>query len=71
MDLFRHSPQEGRDRPSGIVGMTVSEETYGGGGASGPPIVEFLALGTAITELGADDPRHAPPKPRIVVSLDR
>ena len=56
-----------------IVGMTVDESTYGGAGASGPPIVEFTALGTAIAPLAPGDPRRAPtpPKPRLVVPLDR
>ena len=53
--------------------MTVEESTYGGQGASGPPIVEFTALGTAIAPLVESDPRRkvAPPKPRLVVPLDR
>jgi uncharacterized protein YbjQ (UPF0145 family) len=66
-DLFKMN----LDTAKGIVGMTVSESTYGGGSASGPPIVEFTALGTAIALLGDNDPRHAPPQPKIVVSLDR
>ncbi len=72
-DLFKAFPRGTRDCPTGIVGMTVAEDTYGGGGASGPPIVEFTALGTAIAPLGADDPRRGagPPKPQLVVSLDR
>lgn len=32
------------DTPTGILGMTVSEATYGGQAASGPPIVELIAL---------------------------
>ena len=53
--------------------MTVSEATYGGSGASGPPIVEFTALGTAIAPLADDDPRRRLPKlkPTVVVPLDR
>ena len=53
--------------------MTVSESTYGGVGASGLPIVEFTALGTAVAPLAHGDPRRmvAPPKPHVVVSLDR
>jgi uncharacterized protein YbjQ (UPF0145 family) len=72
-DLFKEWPRGSPDCPTGIVGMTVSEAVYGGAGASGPPIVEFTALGTAIAPLAADDPRRklAPPKPRIVVPLDR
>ena len=53
--------------------MTVREETYGGSGASGPPIVEFTALGTAIAPLETNDPRRKLPqmKPTVVVPLDR
>ncbi|CAN5318950.1 hypothetical protein BH11MYX1_BH11MYX1_49120 [soil metagenome] len=74
-DLFREWPRGTPDCPTGIVGMTVSEATYGGGGASasGPPIVEFTALGTAIAPLALDDPRRTLPtrKPTVVVPLDR
>lgn len=72
-DLFGAFPKGSKDCPTGIVGMTVEEDTYGGGGASGPPIVEFTALGTAITPLRADDPRRGAglPKPQLVVALDR
>jgi uncharacterized protein YbjQ (UPF0145 family) len=72
-DLFKEFPRRHPDAPSGIVGMTVSESTYGGQAASGPPIVEFLALGTAIAPLDPKDPRRnaAPPRPRLVVPLDR
>jgi len=72
-DLFRDWPRGTPDCPTGIVGMTVSEATYGGSGASGPPIVEFTALGTAIAPLDAGDPRRALPqmKPTVVVPLDR
>ncbi len=72
-DLFQHLPPSGPDRPLGIVGMTVDEAVYGGAGASGPPIVEFMALGTAIAPLAPGDPRRAPkpPRPKLVVPLDR
>jgi len=52
--------------------MTVREATYGESGPSGPPIVEFTALGTAIAPLAANDPRRKKlmPKPRLVVPLD-
>lgn len=72
-DLFAAYPKGSRDVPSGIVGMTVSESVHGGNGALGPPIVEFMALGTAIAPLLPDDPRRqvAPPTPRMVVPLDR
>jgi uncharacterized protein YbjQ (UPF0145 family) len=63
----------GPQGPAGIVGMTVTESVYGGGAASGPPIVEFSAIGTAIALLDPDDPRRAAqlPKPKVVVPLDR
>jgi uncharacterized protein YbjQ (UPF0145 family) len=72
-DLFRRFPPGARDSASGIVGMTVEESVYGGSGASGPPIVEFRALGTAIAPLPPGDPRHTstPPRPKLVVPLDR
>jgi uncharacterized protein YbjQ (UPF0145 family) len=72
-DLFAAWPRGTPDAPTGIVGMTVSEAAYGGVGASGPPIVEFMALGTAIAPLDAGDPRRtaAPPRPKLVVPLDR
>lgn len=71
-DLFREWPKGKADCPTGIVGMTVSEATYGGLGGSGPPIVEFTALGTAIAPLADDDPRRGPmPKPKMVLPLDR
>jgi uncharacterized protein YbjQ (UPF0145 family) len=72
MDLFREWPPGHADAPTGIVGMTVSESTYGGTAFQGPPIVEFTAVGTAIAQLHPDDPRRAArPKPRLVVPLDR
>jgi uncharacterized protein YbjQ (UPF0145 family) len=73
LDLFRDYPHGGADSLAGIVGMTVQESVYGGSGASGPPIVEFTALGTAIAPLGDGDPRRAKelPKPMVVVPLDR
>ncbi len=72
-DLFKHWPVGSPDCPTGIVGMTVSESAYGGQIASGPPIVEFTALGTAIAPLSPNDPRQAKelPKPKMVVALDR
>jgi uncharacterized protein YbjQ (UPF0145 family) len=70
-DLFREHPQGTPDAPVGIVGMTVSEAVYGGG--RGAPIVEFTAIGTAVAELHAEDPRRGPAhaRPQLVVSLDR
>ncbi len=72
-DLFSEWPQGNPDCPTGIVGMTVSESTYGGQGASGPPIVEFTAVGTAVAPLSEGDPRRTvqPPRPHLVVPLDR
>ncbi|HEY4057918.1 MAG TPA: heavy metal-binding domain-containing protein [Kofleriaceae bacterium] len=72
-DLFNEWPRGSPDCPTGIVGMTVKEATYGGAGASGPPIVEFTALGTAVAPLAADDPRRSLPRPtpKLVVPLDR
>lgn len=72
-DLFSAFPPGRRDSPVGIVGMTVSEKTYGEEGVQGLPVVEFSAIGTAIAPLGDDDPRRAPAasRPRIVVPLDR
>jgi len=72
-DLFAGWPRGTPDCPTGIVGMTVREETYGGSGASGPPIVEFTALGTAIAPLAPNDPRrqHTRVVPQVVVPLDR
>lgn len=72
-DLFDAYPPSSKDAPEGIVGMTVREATYGESGPSGPPIVEFTAIGTAIAPLAKDDPRRQRmmPKPRLVVPLDR
>lgn len=72
-DLFAEFQRGSPDAPTGIVGMTVSEAVYGGSGASGPPIVEFTALGTAIAPLAANDPRRVlgQMKPKLVVPLDR
>ena len=71
-DLFREWPPGHPDCPTGIVGMTVSESTHGESSASGPPIVEFTALGTAIAELAPNDPRRAQkPVPFLAVPLDR
>jgi uncharacterized protein YbjQ (UPF0145 family) len=71
-DLFEALPEGSPDAPEGIVGMTVREATYGEAGPSGPPIVEFTALGTAIAPLAKGDPRRKTlmPKPRLVVPLD-
>ena len=72
-DVFDEWPPGHPDAPTGIVGMTVTESAYGGGSGHGPPIVEFTALGTAVAPLAANDPRRAPspPRPHVVVPLDR
>jgi hypothetical protein len=68
--VFRELPKGSPDESVGIVGMTVSEATYGGRQAA--PIVEFTAVGTAIAPLAPGDPRRAPspPRPQMVVPLD-
>jgi uncharacterized protein YbjQ (UPF0145 family) len=72
-DLFSEFPPGHPDAPTGIVGMSVDETTYGGAASQGPPIVEFTAVGTAVAPVRPDDPRRAPqpPKPFMVVPLDR
>jgi uncharacterized protein YbjQ (UPF0145 family) len=71
-DLFEAWPAHSPDAPEGIVGMSVRETTYGESGPSGPPIVEFTALGTAIAPLAKNDPRRKQlmPKPKLYVPLD-
>lgn len=68
-DLFREIPANSPDAPTGIVGMTVQES----GHASWSNIVEYNAVGTAVTPLRADDPRKSAtlPAPYVVVPLDR
>jgi hypothetical protein len=59
--------------------MTVTESAHGDRRQTGPqgqpspPLIEFTAIGTAIAPLWPNDPRKAatPPKPKIVVPLDR
>jgi uncharacterized protein YbjQ (UPF0145 family) len=69
-DLFREHPKGSADSPAGIVGVSVSETTYGGGASA--PIVEFSAIGTAVAELHPQDPRRGPAhsRPQVVVPLD-
>jgi uncharacterized protein YbjQ (UPF0145 family) len=57
------------DAPVGVVGMKVSEEAHAGA----RNIIEYTAIGTAVTHLREGDPRRAPapPAPAIVVPLDR
>jgi hypothetical protein len=59
-----HSP----DAPVGIVGMTVQET----GHRSWSNVVEYNAIGTAVTLLAPNDPRRAAqlPAPHIVMPLD-
>jgi uncharacterized protein YbjQ (UPF0145 family) len=68
-DVFRGARDA--DAPVGIVGVSVSESLYGGGSAA--PVVEFPAIGTAVAEFAADDPRRAPrhARPQVVVPLNR
>jgi uncharacterized protein YbjQ (UPF0145 family) len=70
-DLFAAHPEGTVDAPAGIVGVTVTEAVYGGGRSA--PIVEFTAIGTAVAELGPNDPRRGPKhaRPQLVVPLDR
>lgn len=82
-DLFAHWPPGHPDAPIGIVGMSVSESAHRqqlrgqtfsfGFTPMAPPVVEFTAVGTAIAALRPDDPRRSkdPPRPRVVVPLDR
>jgi uncharacterized protein YbjQ (UPF0145 family) len=58
----------GPDAPAGVVGMTV-EETAHAGVAN---LIEYTAVGTAVTHLRNDDPRRAKtlPTPTLVVPLD-
>src|SRR5215472_12022407 len=76
-DLFNEHPPGHPDAPTGIVGMTVKEQAYGGSGRGflwqGPPVIEFTAVGTAVAQMQPNDPRIAKerPKPRVVVALDR
>jgi uncharacterized protein YbjQ (UPF0145 family) len=70
-DLFKELPKGSADEPIGIVGMTVGEATYGD--RQSAPLVEFTAVGTAIAHLNAHDPRRSatPPRPQVVMPLDR
>ncbi len=70
-DLFSEFPPGHPDMPTGIVGMSVNENTYGGQASGGPPIVEFSAVGTAVAPVAQGDPRRADthPKPFVVVPL--
>ncbi len=75
-DLFARWPPGHQDAPSGVVGMTVTENIHSEkatGGLLQRPVVEFTAVGTAVAPLQAGDPRRAAqlPVPAIVVPLDR
>ncbi|HZV02524.1 MAG TPA: heavy metal-binding domain-containing protein [Planctomycetota bacterium] len=66
-DLMKEVTQP-EDHPVGIVGMSVDEEEHG----AGSKVVEYMAVGTAIAPLAANDPRRGPtlPEPQVVVPLD-
>src|SRR5262249_28463283 len=66
-DLFAHFPRGSADGPTGIVGMTVNESTYGGRNSA--PIVEFTAVGTAVAPLQPQKPPPAAPSPRPPLCL--
>jgi uncharacterized protein YbjQ (UPF0145 family) len=68
-DLFREHPAHGPDAPAGIVGVNVEEHLHPGRIF----VVEYSAIGTAVTALAEGDPRRAAqlPSPQIVVPLDR
>jgi uncharacterized protein YbjQ (UPF0145 family) len=68
-DLFREFPRDQHGSPTGVVGMKVTEQAHAGNAT----VVEFTAVGTAITPMDRDDPRRAPqlPAPVVVVPLDR
>jgi len=66
-DLANEIPK-GPDYPVGVVGMTVEEIAHAGS----RNVIEFSALGTAVTELAANDPRRAAklPEPVVVVPVN-
>lgn len=68
-DLFADYPKGSPDAPSGVVGMTVTEQAHAGG----RNVVEYTAVGTAVTKLAPGDPRQAATlvAPHVVVPLDR
>lgn len=82
-DIFAEWPPGHPDAPTGIVGMTVTEEAHRQSlnqqrqqaQWNGPmiPVVEFTAIGTAVAALHPSDPRRSPvpPKPTVVVPMDR
>jgi uncharacterized protein YbjQ (UPF0145 family) len=85
-DLFSWWPPGHPDAPTGIVGMIVKESAHrpqmmaqrgaarsAAVAGSLSPVVEFTAVGTAITPLAKNDPRRATKtvKPIPVVPLDR
>ena len=69
-DLFRDHQPGGPDSPSGIVGVSVEERVHP---TQGRYVVEYSAIGTAVTPIADGDPRRAAqlPNPQIVVPLDR
>jgi uncharacterized protein YbjQ (UPF0145 family) len=66
-DLAKEIPQ-GPDYPVGVVGMTVEEIAHAGS----RNVIEFSAVGTAVTPLERSDPRRAPklPEPVVVVPVN-
>jgi uncharacterized protein YbjQ (UPF0145 family) len=70
IDLFRDHQPGGPDSPAGIVGVTVDEHVHP---TQGRFVIEYSAIGTAVTALAAGDTRRAAqlPNPQIVVPLDR
>ncbi len=81
-DLFAEWPPGHPDAPTGVVGMIVTEEAHRQPMNQqqraqwfGPmiPVVEFTAVGTAVAPLHPSDPRRSatPPKPTVVVPMDR
>jgi len=68
-DLFAEFPKGSESAPTGVVGMSVTEKAHPGAAN----VVEYTAVGTAVTPLWPGDPRRAAslPAPQVVVPLDR
>jgi uncharacterized protein YbjQ (UPF0145 family) len=67
-DLEADFPKGSQDAAIGVVGMTVEEQAHAGE----MNLIEFTAVGTAVTHTRPDDPRRASelPAPIVVVPLD-